>query len=334
MYPSLDKLLKDGASPEWFPFVFISCALILLMICQDIYLLFQHKKYSTKCPIQFFCTVGILQVYPFFALMQLVSLVTPNSHHVVSFFTDAQEALSFLFFLRLLFTYMGGKKAAMLALKGEQMHLNVPPICCLFCLPTVRFTKKFFFVCELLVGLHSFFCISVGFIDLLISLDNNTSSIARQENKKFVTSYHALSMIFLMLAIYGLSGIYHSAEEKLHNRGVVRKFLVYKIFTLSVKLEDLLMVWLVKSDIINDDNFKFNKNFDAELRVKGVYAFFVVVQASIAFPLAAKFYSTEDYEKQDQVESNEMREESGDKTKDGCDEKQQTEEVKEGFSSV
>ena len=294
-YPSFDDILKDGAPPEWAPFVFISGFISLGMLALDIYVLIQHKKYSTKFPIQFLCTVGILQVYPFFAIMQFVGLVVPNAMDMLLFLTEACEALSFIFFLKLVLTYMGGKKASKSILKGEEMHLNIPPICCFICLPTIKFTRKFFIFCELLIGIYAFYCIFVGFVELVVTLDGSESYPASAISDDFATAYHMILLLLLFLAIYGLSGIYHSAEDKLNHRGIIKKFLVYKIFTLLVKLEDVILGTLAHHNVINNDSFAYNKNFDAGLRIRNIYGFIVVIEALIAFPLAIRFYSTSDY---------------------------------------
>ena len=308
-YPSFDDIIQKGAPPEWAPFVFISGFLVLGMIAVDIYVMLQHKKYSTKLPIQFISTVGILQVYPFYALMQFIGLVVPNAHDTTIFFTEGYESLSFLFFLRLLLTYMGGKKATKTALKGDEMHLNIPPLCCLICLPKVKFTRRFFHFCEFLIVLYALFCICVGFVELIITLDGSDTYPGTVVSGRFGTVYHILLVILLFFAIYGLSGVYHSAEDRLKHRGIVKKFLVYKIFTLAVKLEDAILGSLVSYDVIDKEAFKYNEQFSAGLRTRNIFAFAVVIQALIFYPLAIKFYSTKDYIAELEMEENEKNDE-------------------------
>ena len=293
-YPSFDDIIQKGAPPEWAPFVIISGILVLGMIAVDIYVMLQHKKYSTKLPIQFVSTVGILQIYPFFALMQFFGLVIPNAYDTTIFLTEAYEGLSFFFFLRLLLAYMGGKKATKTDLKGDEMHLNVPPLCCLICLPKVKFTGKLFHFCEFLIGLYVFYTIAIGFLKLLVTLDGSDTYPGEAVSGTFSSVHHTLLIVFLLFAIYGLSGIYHSAEDRLKHKGIVKKFLVYKIFTLAVKLEDVIIGNLVKHRVI-DESFAYNDQFTVGLRSRNIFGFAVVVQAFIVFPLAIILYSTKDY---------------------------------------
>ena len=106
-------------------------------------------------------------------------------------------------------------------------------------------------------------------------------------------------LVLLFFAIYGLSGIYHSAEELLEHKGIVKKFLVYKIFTLLAKLQRTILGTVVHHDIIDSENFKYNEFWSAGLRVDNIIDFAECVEAMIAFPLALKFYSTSDYKVED-----------------------------------
>ncbi|XP_063680152.1 organic solute transporter subunit alpha-like [Bolinopsis microptera] len=298
--PSFSEILEKGYPPEWVPLIALATAMTLAMLVMDIRAVIKHKKYCTKFPIQFLCTVGILQVYPFFSFMQLVGMIVPKSYEVTVFLSEGLEALTFLFFLRLVFTYMGGKKATKSTLKGAHMHLNVPPLCCLVCLPSVKFTKTFFIFCEVLVGLYAVYCLGVGFAELIIMLDAeegypNADQGASVLTGTFGTVYHVTLVVLLFFAIYGLSGIYHSAEESLQHKGIVAKFLVYKIFTLLAKFQDVLFGTLVHHGVVKDEQFKYNDIWPAGLRVRNCLAFVVCVEAMISFPLALKFYNTADY---------------------------------------
>ncbi|KAL5246992.1 hypothetical protein ACHWQZ_G019007 [Mnemiopsis leidyi] len=296
--PSFSEILKEGYPPEWIPFLVLTSAMTLSMLVLDIWAFIKHKKYSTKFPIQFMCTMGILQVYPFFGFMALVGMFAPKSHEVVVFLSEAMEALTFLFFLRLVFTFMGGKKSTKSSLKGNDMHLHVFPLCCLACLPTVKFTRKFFIFCESLIAIYVVYCIGVGFIELIAMLDAgdgfpDPNAGAHVITGKFGAIYHIILVVLLFLAIYGLSGIYHSAEELLEHRGIVKKFLVYKVFTLLAKFQDLIFGTLVHHDVL--DNFKYSEIWSAGLRTRNCVQFAICVEAMISFPLALKFYSTKDY---------------------------------------
>ena len=298
--PSFSEILDKGYPPEWIPFIILTSAMTLSMVVLDIWAFIKHKKYSTKFPIQFMCTMGILQVYPFFSFMALVGMFAPKSHEVVVFLSEGLEALTFLFFLRLVLTFMGGKKSTKSSLKGNDMHLHVFPLCCLVFLPTVKFTRKFFIFCESLIMIYVVYCVGVGFIELIAMLDAgdgfpDPDAGAHVITGKFGAIYHVVLIVLLFLAIYGLSGIYHSAEELLEHRGIVKKFLVYKIFTLLAKFQDLIFGTLVHHDVIDDDNFKYNEIWSAGLRTRNCVQFAICVEAMISFPLALKFYSTDDY---------------------------------------
>ena len=175
------------------------------------------------------------------------------------------------------------------------MHYNVPPLCCLVCLPHAKFTRKFYTFCEILIFIYVFFCVFVGFLKLVMSLNGADAYPSTLITGDFAIVYHVLLIIFLLFAIYGLSGIYHSAEEKLASRRILRKFLVYKIFTLLAKFQDVVLGVLVDQGVITDEEFGYNQYVTAGMRVRNIVGFAVVLEAMIAFPFAIQFYSTRDY---------------------------------------
>ena len=300
LVPSFNDILENERPPEWIPFIVLGSAMTFAMLSLDAWAIIKHKKYSTKFPIQFICTIGILQVYPFFSFMALVSMIVPRAYEVTVFLSEGLEAMTFLFFLRLVLTYMGGKKATKSTLKGGHMHINVPPLCCLVCLPTVKFTQKFFIFCEFLMALYAVYCLGVGFLELVMMIDASEGYPNEQKGTHVLTgdfalAYHIILVALLFFAIYGLSGIYHSAEELLEHKGIFKKFLVYKIFTLVAKFQDLLFGTLVHHNIINNKEFGFNEIWPAGLRVRNCLALAICAEAMISFPLALKFYSTKDY---------------------------------------
>lgn len=292
-YPTLNQIINEGSPPEWLPFVIVAVSMVLAIITLDIWTIMRHKKYSTKQPIQFISTIGILQVYPVFALMHLIGLIIPNANDVTVFITESYEALSFVFFLRLVLIYMGGKKVTKEILKGSHVNLNVTPICCLFCLPSVKFTRKFYVFCEVLIAIYVFFCIVAGLIELLMLLDGGKGYPSDMITGKFGTVYHIVLPILLLFAIYGLSAIYHTAQDRLNTRGIVKKFLVYKVFTILAKVLDLVFAYLVKLEVIED--FGYLEIWSTGLRVKNIVGFVICAMAFITFPLAIKFYSVKDY---------------------------------------
>ena len=134
-YPSISQIIKFGAPPEWLAYIIIVIAINIAILVGDVWTIIQHKKYSTKHPLQFLCTFGILQVFPMFTIMHTAGIIIPKSYDVCLFISEAYEAVTFLFFLRLVLTYMGGKKSTTKILKGQLIHINVFPFCFLFCLP-------------------------------------------------------------------------------------------------------------------------------------------------------------------------------------------------------
>ena len=169
--PSFNDILKNKQPPEWIPFIVLGSFMTLAILALDIGAFVKHKKYFTKFPIQFICTFGILQVYPFFSLMALIGMIVPRAHEIVDFFSESLECLTFLFFLRLILTYLGGKKATKSILEGSDMDINVPPLCFLVCLPSVKFTRKFFIFCEFFIDLYTIFRLVLGFLELVMLTD-------------------------------------------------------------------------------------------------------------------------------------------------------------------
>ena len=51
--------------------------------------------------------------------------------------------------------------------------------------------------------------------------------------------FHFFILLSLVLAVYGLGGIYHAAEQQLKHRRIMRKFVLYKAYVTVVKIEEV-----------------------------------------------------------------------------------------------
>eukprot|EP00116_Pleurobrachia_bachei_P016172 sb/3476434/ len=88
----------------------------------------------------------------------------------VMFLTETYEALSFCFFLRLIMTYLGGKKETSSLLTDKRVKLNSPPLCC------------------------------------LVILDESHSYPAYLIEQSYSRNFHFFIFFSLLLAVYGLGG--------------------------------------------------------------------------------------------------------------------------------
>eukprot|EP00116_Pleurobrachia_bachei_P007848 sb/3468110/ len=226
--------------------------------------------------------------------MHAAGLIIPKMTELCLYIAETYEALTFLFFLRLVLTYLGGKKSTKATLKGDHVHVNVFPLCCLVCFPSFKFTRKYFIFCEWLIYSYVIFSVVFGFIEMANILDQSHDYPANVVEADISLAYNITSLALLVVAIYGLSGIYHSAEEYLKHRAIIKKFLVYKVFVTLAKIEELLVGSLVSKEIIHEE-WRFNNVFTAALRARFMVSFLIVVEAAFFFPLACRWYGTEDY---------------------------------------
>ena len=86
--PSIEQI-KEGYPPEYLPILVISLICLLFVIILSIWNLMKHKKFSTKYPLQFLCNMGILFVYPVFALTQTTSILVPKFHEISVYLGEA-----------------------------------------------------------------------------------------------------------------------------------------------------------------------------------------------------------------------------------------------------
>lgn len=289
-YPSISTIVKEGYPPEWIPILVIGGILTTLIICIDIRVLLEHKKYSVKHTMQFLCTAGILQVYPLFCLMYFVGTLIPKSLGVCSFIAESYEAISFLFFLRLMLTYIGGKKALKSRLDGELAHLNVPPCCCLVCLPHVHFSDRLYHVNELCIIQFVVVQLVMGFANMLQILDSSNGTLLFEVTLSKV--YHATFLVSLLIAIYGLSGIYHAAEADLADKNIFKKFISYKIPVSLAKIQDVLCAFLLYYNAFGSIK---SGAFGNSLRATTWFSLLTIVECFVMFLFAVQFYNPGDY---------------------------------------
>ena len=205
---------------------------------------------------------------------------------------------------------MGGKKSHKETLKGDHVHLNVFPICCFVCLPPLKYSKTYFNFNEALIVSSSCYTIILGYINLVLTTDQSEAYPTSTVEQKYSLFYHISSFFMLALAVYGLSGIYHTSENLLKHRNIVRKFLVYKVYVTVVKLQMLITAGLSFHDVLGD-GFDYNEWFPTATRLRLIHSFVVVVEGAIYLPLAVWIYPTSDYCDSDANDDDDINKENG-----------------------
>ena len=134
------------------------------------------------------------------------------------------------------------------------------------------------------------------FIDLLIGLDESHEYPAALIEQQYSYYFHIFIIFSLLLAIYGLGGIYHSAEEQLQHHHIFYKFAIYKVFVTVVKTQELLVTYT--TDNMGEQMESLASGaFSGHIRVHLWLYFLIIFEALIVFPFVIKAYSTKDYPK-------------------------------------
>ena len=241
--------------------------------------------------MQFLCTMGILFVYPLYSIMYVSGMIVPRANSKCTFIAESYESMSLLFFLKLILTYMGGKKNAIKNMKGTKVHLNSPPFCCIP-LPPIKFSAKFLFVNELLVVQLIVIELIMGYIDVLMRMDKSKSYPAALVEETYSHVFHGVSITSLCFAVYGLSSIYHSAEKQLHKFGIFRKFVCYKIVVTLAKLQDIVFSILSRNEVFGDLS---QGAFTTHLRMHMWSSAITIIECTAIFQFAVKAFSPADY---------------------------------------
>lgn len=290
-HPSVSDILTKGYPREWI-FLIIACAIFtVVMMFFFIKTLLVHKKYSTKHTMQFLCTMGILFVYPLYALMYVSGMIVPRANSKCTFIAETYESLSLMFFLKLMLTYMGGKKATIKSLEGTKVHLNSPPLCW-FPLPTVKFSGCFILINELFVLQLIVIELVMGYVDLLMNMDKSKSYPAALVEETYSHVFHGMSLASLVIAVYGLSSIYHSAEKELKHFNIFKKFISYKIVVTLAKVQDIIFTILANNEVFGDLS---NGAFSTHLRVHMWASTLTIMECTVIFPVALKAFPDTDY---------------------------------------
>lgn len=292
-HPSVsDILTHPGGYPTDWIVLIIACALFtVVMLVLFIKAVMAHKKYSTKHTMQFLSTMGILFVYPLFGLMYVSGMVVPRANSKCTFIAEMYESMSLMFFLKLMLTYMGGKKNTVKSLEGQKVHLNAPPLC--WCpMPSVKFSSTFLLINELFVLQLIVLELVLGYVDLLMSMDKSKSYPAALVEEKYSHVYHGIAMASLVVSVYGLSSIYHSAEHELKRFNIFKKFISYKIVVTMAKVQDIIFTVLSSKGAFGD----LSKGaFSTHLRVHMWASTLTILECTLIFPVALRVFPISDY---------------------------------------
>ena len=129
----------------------------------------------------------------------------------------------------------------------------------------------------------------------LPGIDDSHAHPAALIEETYSHYFHGFALLSLLLAIYGLGGIYHAAEERLKHYSIFRKFVLYKAFVTVAKIEELLVSLLTKT-LVGESGVDLTAGaISGELRVHMWCYFIVIVQAAAIFPFLLRAYSTADY---------------------------------------
>jgi hypothetical protein len=130
---------------------------------------------------------------------------------------------------------------------------------------------------------------------LFAGIDSSDSHPEALIERTYSHYFHGISLLSLLLAIYGLGGIFHAAEDKLKNYCIFKKFILYKAFVTVSKLEELLVALIIKT-VAESLDVKLNTGaISGELRVHLWCYFLVIVEAAVLFPFVLRAFSTADY---------------------------------------
>ena len=130
----------------------------------------------------------------------------------------------------------------------------------------------------------------------LPGIDDSHAHPAALIEETYSHYFHGFALLSLLLAIYGLGGIYHAAEERLKHYSIFRKFILYKAFVTVAKIEELLVSLLTKTLVGQSGLESLAAGaISGELRVHMWCYFIVIVQAAVIFPFLLQAYSTADY---------------------------------------
>eukprot|EP00116_Pleurobrachia_bachei_P008973 sb/3469235/ len=185
------------------------------------------------------------------------------------------------------------KKRTKQHLKGNYVALNSPPLCCLVCLPHIKFTRKFFVLNEILILQLVVVQLVLGYIDLLIGLDASHEYPAVLFEETYHHYFHIIVLISLLLAVYGLGGIYHTAEQHLARYSIFWKFVLWKVFVTVVKFQEFLTTFVLKK-VFDKVDLSYGP-VSTELRVHIWCYFLVLLEAACVFPHVIRYYSLADY---------------------------------------
>ena len=290
-HPSVSDIIGQGYPTDWLVLIVICTLCTCIMLVFFIRAVLAHKKYSTKHTMQFLSTLGILFVYPLFALMYVSGMIVPRANSKCTFIAETYESISLMFFLKLMLTYMGGKKNTIKSLEGQKVHLNAPPLC--WCpMPSVKFSPRYLLINELFVLQLIILELVMGYVDLLMNMDKSKSYPAALVEEKYSHIYHGMAMASLVISVYGLSSIYHSAEHELNRFNIFKKFISYKIVVTLAKLQDIVFTILSSKGVFGDVS---KGAFSTHLRVHMWASTLTILECTVIFPIALRVFPLADY---------------------------------------
>ena len=284
--PTARFLLQNGGPPEYYPMLAIACCFLLFNTFVFIREINKHSKYFRDTYFKLSArVVMIMSNFWFYAATSLLGMIFVRGISFLHFISHTFESACMLAFFDCVRVH---RFATGYSLDGTRtFSLRAPPLCCCFCLPQLRNTKRSVRFLRGCIFQLVFFQTLVEFIRVL-----NVFDCAFDPNNARSTVLNILVVISFLLAFWALHVAVKVNQNALSKFRLFHKFLLFKLMIIVSKASYNILEFVAKGKRIP----AYQTWLGGETRAAIWANFITVALAALLMMFNARLYRTEDYE--------------------------------------
>ncbi|KAL5254606.1 hypothetical protein ACHWQZ_G014146 [Mnemiopsis leidyi] len=276
----------ECAPPEWLPLLIIAIILWIATCIVSFISARRFNSYRWSKTFIFVMSNRIIFYYAVYSLLNVISILNAAGAVTYQYISDVVEALCFINFYMLIWSYTGGIAPTMKKMMGLELNLGQPPFCCLRCVPNIRITESFLRKVELCMKQLP----TVQFVAGLINVTLIQSGIPAGITEHWSTTLlNVIMTISFMVSMWATGTLFACWSQFVVGRSVKAKFAVFKITIVLAKVQAMVLSFCSSS-------VKKHGYYTGENRTEMWGAFLVCVECLLLSIAASFLYKTSDYD--------------------------------------
>lgn len=272
--------------PEWLPLLIIAGVMWLATLIVTLVSTSRFDSYRWSKTFIHVMTRRVLYYYVLYSLLNVFVILNAKGTLVYTYLGDVLEALCFLNFYMLIWSYTGGIEQTMKKMIGLELNLGQPPFCWLCCFPNIKISERFLWWMEKLLQQLPGVQGTVGLIYATLVSSGVSATIFQHWA---TTTLYIIMTVSFMFSMYAIGILFACLSQFVVGRSIRAKFAVFKITIVLAKVQGIILS-LCSSSV--DTHGYYSK----ENRTDMWNAFIVCVECLVLSIVANFLYKKSDYD--------------------------------------